>query len=219
VADLTPPTVSTERIREAVEDVFAHPDFVEPQPGLLERIQTWIWDQLTQLFLLLFRTGRGSVIGAVVLLAVVGVLMLLAVRFARTVRREPQTAAAVEAAIGRSAADWLDEAARHERAGRTREALRCHYRALVADLAGAGVVEEVAGRTAGEYLAAVQADLPAAAVPFGLVTDAFQRAWYGAAPVAWEHLTAVRSAADDTRAAAGVAARHARPLAAAGAGR
>ena len=51
----------------------------------------------------------------------------------------------------RTAAQWRAEAAAHDAAGRWREALRCRYRALVAELAGRGLVEEIPGRTSGEY--------------------------------------------------------------------
>src|SRR5207244_8332949 len=77
--------------------------------------------------------------------------------------------------------DWEAGAAGHEAAGRWRDAVRCRYRALVADLARRGVVDEVPGRTSGEYRAEVTASLPAAAADFTGATDLFERAWYGAA--------------------------------------
>ncbi len=85
--------------------------------------------------------------------------------------------------VGRSSRDWLVEAAEHEAAGRRRDAVRCRYRALLADLAAAGLVEEIAGRTSGEYLAAVESDVPAAAEAFADATRRFELAWYGATPV------------------------------------
>ena len=53
---------------------------------------------------------------------------------------------------------------------------------MVADLAARGVVDEVPGRTAGEYRTAVTRSTPAAAPDFSVATELFERAWYGAKP-------------------------------------
>jgi len=82
----------------------------------------------------------------------------------------------------RSAAEWRAEAAAHEAAGRWRDALRCRYRALVAELAGRGLVEEIPGHTSGEYRQDVKVVFPAASVAFDGATDLFEQAWYGDRP-------------------------------------
>jgi hypothetical protein len=60
--------------------------------------------------------------------------------------------------------------------------LRCRYRALVADLATRGVLEEKPGRTAGEYRAELRGTVPAASQSFAGATALFERAWYGGRP-------------------------------------
>ena len=50
-----------------------------------------------------------------------------------------------------SAAGWRQQADLLAAQGHYREALRCRYRALVADLAGSGMFDEVPGRTSGDY--------------------------------------------------------------------
>ena len=82
----------------------------------------------------------------------------------------------------RPAAAWRAEAEDHERAGEWRHALRCRYRALVADLAGRGVLDEIPGRTAGEYRSELAVAVPAAGPPFAGATELFERAWYGGRP-------------------------------------
>jgi hypothetical protein len=57
--------------------------------------------------------------------------------------------------------------------------LRARYRALVAELAARGVVDEVPGRTTGEYRAEVIANLPGAAPEFGGATELFEATVYG----------------------------------------
>src|SRR4029450_4451834 len=60
-----------------------------------------------------------------------------------------------------------------------RAALRSRYRALAPDLASRGLVEEVPGRTAGEYRRQVGRALPEAATDFAGATELFEVAWYG----------------------------------------
>ncbi|HJU00766.1 MAG TPA: DUF4129 domain-containing protein, partial [Actinomycetes bacterium] len=55
------------------------------------------------------------------------------------------------------------------------------YRALVADLAARGLVEEVPGRTAGEYRREIGRAAPAASADFAGATELFEVAWYGRA--------------------------------------
>jgi hypothetical protein len=93
----------------------------------------------------------------------------------------PEVRAAVPGTPRRPAADWRAEAEAHERAGAWRPAVRCRYRALVAELAARGLVDEVPGRTAGEYRHQVRRNLPDAAADFAGATELFELAWYGRA--------------------------------------
>ena len=74
------------------------------------------------------------------------------------------------------------EAEAHERAGEWKLALRARYRSLVADLASRGLVDEIPGRTAGEYRAEVAETVPGVASEFAGATELFERAWYGNRP-------------------------------------
>jgi hypothetical protein len=131
--------------------------------------------------------GGGTVAGAVV---AIGVAALVVVMVWLIVRHWPGVPARrghrpVTIAAGRRARpadEWRAEAAAHEAAGRWREALRARYRALVADLAGRGVVDEIPGRTSGEYRRQVDVTVPAAAEPFDEATDLFEQTWYGTRP-------------------------------------
>jgi hypothetical protein len=108
---------------------------------------------------------------------------VLAVRFWVRLPADPSRQVVVtEETAARSAVDWRAEAARHERDRRWRDALRCRYRALVADLAWRGLVEEVPYRTAGEYRDLMGARAPAAAGDFNGATELFEDAWYGDRP-------------------------------------
>ena len=82
----------------------------------------------------------------------------------------------------RSAREWRAEAEVHERAGEWKAALRARYRSLVADLAARGLLDEIPGRTAGEYRVEVAEAVPRVASEFAGATELFERAWYGNRP-------------------------------------
>lgn len=170
-----------------------------------------IADLIGRVFEALSGSGQGSIVGTIIVMVVVAAIAVLVVWFARRVRVDPTRTVAVDSVIGRNARDWLRDADRAEAAGQWREALRCRYRALLAELAGAGLIEEVAGRTTGEYLGAVARDLPDAAEGFGAATRAFELAWYGAGTTTpgdveafAGHARAAAAAATGRRATAGV---------------
>lgn len=151
----------------------------------------------------LFSHGRATPVGLVLLAVVLVVGLLLLTRFARRIRRDPSVDVRSATGPRRGAADWAAEAARHAAAGEWREALRCRYRALVADLAVRGVVEEIPGRTAREYTAQVRDHLPPAGVAFGEASDLFEAAWYGNQPSTQAEHERITDLADGVLAQAG----------------
>lgn len=78
---------------------------------------------------------------------------------------------------------WRRTAVEHRAAGRFRDAVRCEYRALVGDLARAGHVDEIPGRTSGEEREQVRALAPGVASAFDLAADIFDGAWFDDAEV------------------------------------
>jgi hypothetical protein len=200
VPDLPVPTVDAEQARTVVERILAQPEYAGVEPTLWQRVVASVERAIGELWLLLAGTGGGTVLGYAVL-ALVGVaLLVLLWRLTRSLRREAVVEHPLAEDIGRSPDDWLAEAEAHEAAGRWQDAVRCHYRAAIAGLAARGRVEEVPGRTAGEYLAAVRRDLPEAAPAFARATAAFEEAWYGAGAVGPEDVAAMREAAAGVRA-------------------
>jgi hypothetical protein len=179
VGDLPAPARDPERVREAVREVLARPEFRPPDRTLLQRAFDWLLEQAGRLLAELGASGAGGIVGlAVLALALLGI-GLLAARFSRGMTPSPEVRAAVPGAPRRPAADWRAEAEAHERAGAWRPAVRCRYRALVAELAARGLVDEVPGRTAGEYRRELRRNLPDAAADFAGATELFELAWYG----------------------------------------
>jgi hypothetical protein len=181
-ADLTPPERPPDEVRSAVEQVLDRPEYRRPRPNPVERARTWARDQLARLLSSLFRGDRGTVLAWAVLGGLLALLIVLGVRFAGSVTPDLGRTAAPASVPRRSAREWRDESDAFERAGEWRLALRARYRALVADLAARGLVDEVPGRTAGEYRAEVRETVPGVAAEFGGATELFERAWYGNRP-------------------------------------
>lgn len=200
--DLPRPAADAEEVRRAVTEVLSRREYAEAAPSLAARARAWLAEQFGRLLEAVGGTDQASLIGSLLILGVALAAAVLAVRFARRVQRDPAVAAVSGDGIGRDPADWEAEAAEHERAGRRREALRCRYRALIAGLAGAGVVDEAPGRTTGEYLAEVRTRRPAAAADVAAVTAAFEAAWYGHEPVGSATLDEVRRRSEAARTAA-----------------
>jgi hypothetical protein len=190
--DLPAPARDPDRVREAVREVLARPEFRPPDRTLLQRALDWLLGQVGRLLAELGASGAGGIVGlAVLALALLGV-GLLAARFSRGMTPSPEVRAAVPGAPRRPAADWRAEAEAHERAGAWRAAVRCRYRALVAELAARGLVDEVPGRTAGEYRREVRRSLPDAAADFAGATELFELAWYGRGETGAQEASRVR---------------------------
>ncbi len=155
-----------------------------PEKSLYQRALDAITDRIGDLIALLIDGGGGAIVAWIVFAAVVvaaGILLARGLQRDRR-RRHPDALDLVTNEARRPPADWAAEAARFEAEGAWRDALRCRYRWLIASLAGAGVVDEVPGTTAGEYRAMVGAARPATAEPIAGATDLFERAWYGDEP-------------------------------------
>lgn len=188
--ELAPPTNDPNRVRGLAKGILGRPEFRPPRRSLLDAAWHWLTTEVGKLLARLFGAGRigsslaGDIVVGVVLAAVVALVVVTVVRRGGAGHRRVGRPAVVfrDDRPAKSPAAWRAEAAAHEAAGRWREALRCRYRALVAELAGRGIVEEVPGRTSGEYRHDVTAVAPAAAPAFAGATDLFEQAWYGERP-------------------------------------
>lgn len=166
-------------MRRVAEEVLARPEYRENAPGLLQRIYGLVGEFLGRVLEAIIGAGERNLVGTIAVVVLIAVLVVLVVRFLRGVRRDPRQDLALAGAQGRPPRAWQAEAEEHERAGRWRDAVRCRYRLLLARLAARGLIEEVPGRTSGEYLREALDALPAAAADLRAVTLAFERVWYG----------------------------------------
>lgn len=173
--------VSPDVIRRTTEEVLAQADYqAVGGPSLVDRVMTYISEQLGRLLL---RFGDGGGTGAIVAsIALVGIVLLLVaavVVFLRRLRPVTTAGSVVVGPVGRDPLSWAHEADEHETAGDLRQALRCRYRETLARLAAARLVEEIPGRTTGEYLIATTRALPTSSQDFAALTRVFEQTWYG----------------------------------------
>ena len=181
--ELPTPQRSPDEVHRTVREVLRRREFRRESPTVVERARRWVRDQLSRLLTSLFRGDRGTVLAWIILGGLLMVVIVLSARFARSVTPDPGRVIAVSVAPRRSAREWRAEAEAHERAGEWKLALRARYRSLVADLASHGLVDEIPGRTAGEYRAEVSETVPGVASEFAGATELFERAWYGNRPM------------------------------------
>ena len=190
--ELPVPARDPDQVREVTREVLSRPEFRPPERSLLEQVVDWVLDLIGRLLAALGGSGAGGIVGLVLLALVLVGVGVLAARFSRGLTPSPEVAAAVPGGRRRSAAEWRAEAEAQELAGAWREAVRSRYRALVADLAARGLVEEVPGRTAGEYRRQVGQALPGAAGDFDGATELFEVAWYGRSPTGAQEAARLR---------------------------
>ena len=213
MADLRVPTTSADEVRRIADEVLARPEFADAQPTWWQQFLRLVGDFFSRIIEAVGGDGRGSLIGTVTVIALALLVIAVVIRYTRTVGADARRDMALQGGLGRNSTEWLADARAHEAEGRWRDAVRCRYRALLAELAAAGLVDEVAGRTSGEYLGAVQQDVPSAAASFGDATRLFEVAWYGHDTVTPDDAEAFAAAAQRTRSDAGLG----RSLASAGA--
>ena len=194
--ELRAPDRDPQQVREVVREVLSRPEFRPAHRSLTERVFAWVLEVIGRLLAALGGSGAGGIVGLLLLALVLVGVGVLAARFSRGLTPSPEVAAAVPGGRRRSAAEWRADAEAQEGAGAWRDAVRSRYRALVADLAARGLVEEVPGRTAGEYRREVGHALPAAAGDFAGATELFEVAWYGRADTGPQEAAHLRDLSD-----------------------
>lgn len=174
--------VDPDEIRRRADEILSDPAYREPSPSVVERVFDAAGDALGRLFETLTGGGPGSVIGLVVIGALVAGAVWLVTRSVGgpvpgRVVHGPAVTHGTTAPI--DAGEWLREAERLLAAGDRRGALRCRYQALVSDLIAMRVLDDVPGRTPSELRDALVAGRPLLEPVADRVTATFEEVWYG----------------------------------------
>lgn len=184
--ELPVPGPGPDEIADRADAIARRPEFRQTQ-SWLERAGGWLDDLMSDIVGGLASGGVGGLISWMILAALIGVIVWLLIRLtpAAGLARAASTEAVVTtqgpgATEFLTGAEWRREADRLAAAGDYDEALRARYRALLADLIDRGLIEDIAGRTPGEYRRDLQAGAPSeVAEPFSSATDLFEAIWYG----------------------------------------
>ncbi len=183
LALLTQP--SPDDINERADQILSRPEFNRSE-SVLDRIGGWLNDFLGNLLTSFSQGGAPTFVAWLILsgLAVVAAWLLWRLEPWRRVKRHDDDSAGVATSIVQESAR-LDarqlrvEAQALSEQGQFDQALRARYRAVLVDLVTQGAIEDVAGRTPGEYRREVADGAPGVAIPFGELTTQFENVWYG----------------------------------------
>jgi hypothetical protein len=195
-SDLQLPQNDAEEVRSTAREVLARPEFRPPSRTLLERARDWLVDQVEGMVDAIVQGERAGALAWAVLVAGVVALLFLVLRFARGVTPDAVRGASSALDRRRPPEDWRAEAEANAAAGRWRDAVRCRYRALVAELGARGLVEEVPGRTSGEYRAEIAVNAPGVSPDFSEASELFETAWYGRTPTRGDDDRRIRALTD-----------------------
>jgi hypothetical protein len=177
--ELPEPAQPPEEVRERADEILERPEFRPRERSAIQRAIDWILRRLGEALSRGASTG-GGLLGWLLLVGLIAGAVWV-VRRIQPVPRAPTAREDIAVMVeeARSAGEWRAAAAAHEASGAWLEALRCHYQALVAELVEREVVDDIPGRTVGEYRAELAAARPAATPAFVDATTVYEDAWYG----------------------------------------
>ena len=170
-------------IRERAHEILLRPEFGRNE-SLLDRILSWIGDLFSKIT---FGVGGGpgflgNLVSLIIIAGIIFVLVLLVRALlgrTRVPKPSDENELTNELEEGRDATDWRSDAERFEAAGQWREAMRARYRELVRTLIDDRVLDDVPGRTTGEYRGEFVQARPTNADSFIELTELFEAVWYG----------------------------------------
>lgn len=174
--------IDPQEARETARDILSGAEYSEPEESLISRAVGWVLDRLGDAIATLTGGGPGSVIGWLIVAALVGGAVWLLVRSLQVPGAGPwakDEALHFGTATHRDPDAWRYEADRLAAEGDHRGALRCRYQALVARLITDGVVDDVPGRTSGEYRILLGQHLPQHTAEVDRLSALFESVWYG----------------------------------------
>ncbi|MFJ9523526.1 DUF4129 domain-containing protein [Kitasatospora sp. NPDC101801] len=177
--DGAPVTVERDPARDAARAELLNPAYHRHDPSLLERIRTWIFDQLDQAFGAVGLPGGGMTTAALFLLVAALLAAALWWRFGRLGRTARTAATLFDSTGPATAADHRTAAAAHAAAGAWDDAVREQLRALIRGLEERTLLDVRPGRTADEAAAEAGRVLPEHADALRRAARTFDDVVYG----------------------------------------
>lgn len=177
-----PVDIGRDAAAEAAARELARPEYLVEGPSLPERVLTWLFDRLDELFERAAAHATGGYLG---LLALVVVLVLVVVAVRVVAGRPGRAVTGGGGPFDRprqSAADHRGLADGQAAAGEWALAVRERFRAVVRELEERDLVPYRAGRTADEVAEAAGRELPECAEAMRSAARTFDEVWYGGRP-------------------------------------
>lgn len=202
------PEVDPSEVGARARDIVSGAEYRQTE-SVFERAGRWLENAFENVLGALGEGGASGVVAWLVFLAALAAVGWLVLRMVPLDRLQPPRRPAVvvqttgpAATSFRTAVAWRSEADRLATERRFDEAVRARYRAVLADLIAAGVLEDVPGRTPGEYRVEFGAAVPGRRRAFDEMTDRFEVIWYGPAHAGRDDLAAFVAAEEAVLAAA-----------------
>lgn len=171
--------ITRDGARDAARDELTKPEYRVGEPSLLDRVVNRIVEEVTDLFARAVNILPGG-IGGLVLLVLLAVALVVAARLGLgPLRIRDQLTDRRRGARSMTAAEYRAEADRLASAGEWKSAVRAAFRAIVRELEQRGVLDERAGRTAGEIAREAGQAVPGVQAPVQKAAGVFDAVWYG----------------------------------------
>ena len=179
---LVPLEPDRDRARAEAAVELARPEYRASEPGLVQRVITWVLDQLSSLSL---PSGPGGAVGTalLVVLVVAAVALLLRAAGRPEARGGRGRGGDVFGAARRTAQDHRRAADEAAGRGDLRTAALERFRAIVREVEERGLLDEQPGRTATEAARAAGTALPGLAAELSSAAGLFDAVRYGDRPV------------------------------------
>ncbi len=194
--------IDRETARDAAEQELSKRIYKAHEPGLVQRAIEWVIDKLNELLGRASSVMPGGLPGLLLLVVlVVAVVVLLRVGLG-PLRVQDLLSDRDPRARLRTADDHREQAAQAAAAGDFREAVRARFRAVIRELEQRGVLDQRAGRTAGEIAAEAGLAMPSIAADVRSGADLFNEIWYGgrqATEAAYQRMVALDALVGRTR--------------------
>ena len=189
---------SADRVAEALRNAYR--GVVQPRPDVVQIMLDAVRDVVQGIVQRIGSLvgGAGTALAWIALIAIVVVAVAAFVVPSRLVSdRRSKASPGSRAAAG--TVDWTARADEALRAGDLHEAVRALYLALLAVLAGRGIIADVPALTAGEARFAVRRARPALFPAIARATESYERVVYGGAPAADSDVRVLREATAQAR--------------------
>lgn len=185
---------SPREVRRATDEVLSRRAYATEEPSwwarTAEAARRWLAERVLRLVM---ATSRTTVAWIVLALAT-AVALVVAWRLTRGTRWERRLDPSTVDLERRTAEDWDARSREAEARGDLREAIRTAYRAVLAAYAERGIIEEVPGRTVGEYRREVGSADPSRRRAFDEASDVVEAVLYADREPVREDLTTIRAA-------------------------